>query len=428
MSRHYRCRSGFTIIEIFGVVVIIGTLVGLLLPAVQSAREMARRTSCANNFTQVGMAVHAYHHSFEQIPTPLSGTHGSTVVGMDNDKRLSGFVALLPFLQQSEQWRSIQEPMANDWNNTYWNRAGSMSMGGMYEDEADVVAKAPWPAGGPEPFTADYQPWFVESAALRCPSDPGTGIPAMARTNYAFCFGDAVLCGASGPMKSIDGVFEVDPKLEATTSASMRGMFVPRVKIRLTDVTDGLSSTMMMGEIATALGDQDVRTYPAVAASPALLRDNPSWARQQPDYIDTERPAFWSQTGWHSGGANGMASGILNGDQSMRRGFRWADGMPLYTGCNTILPPNREITMSADRDDSWGILPPSSRHQGGAHVCFGDGRVSFVSNSIDAGDTFQPTVYPGSPNPPGSKSVFGVWGAMGTRASGELSPHELAFN
>ena len=80
--------------------------------------------------------------------------------------------------------------------------------------------------------------------------------------------------------------------------------------------------------------------------------------------------------------------------------------------------------LSEARDDCWGVLPPSSYHQGGVNVAMVDGAVRFISDEIDAGSAHEPSVYLGSPNPPGSWSPFGVWGAMGTRSSSELTSFE----
>ena len=105
--------------------------------------------------------------------------------------------------------------------------------------------------------------------------------------------------------------------------------------------------------------------------------------------------------------------------------------MPLFSGFNTILPPNREITLAIDRDDSDGILTASSRHRGGANVCFADGAVKFITDFVDAGDSSRPTVYPGSyPEPENTPSAavqspYGVWGAMGTRGSSELAVYRF---
>jgi prepilin-type N-terminal cleavage/methylation domain-containing protein/prepilin-type processing-associated H-X9-DG protein len=412
-----RFRAGFTMIEILAVVLVISTLVGLLLPAVQAAREMARRTSCANNLMQVALGIHGYHSSFQQFPTQLSGTDGSIVVGQDNDRRLSIFVGILPFISQSNLSNRIHNPLDRDWHSDggysgWWSSdEGMESMAKANQSKSD---KEPWVAGGPETFHADYAPWNIEPPVLRCPSDPGIGRPALARTNYAACLGDGVVAADSGPMKEVKGVFVVDAKLAAQTEAAMRGMFVPRVVMRQADTTDGLSNTIMLAEVATDLGDQDIRTTPIPGPGAAVLRDNPQWG-QEDGLIDAERPLFWLN----------VSGKVLVSKTGLRRAYRWADGMPLYTGFNTILPPNREIVLHADRDDCWGILPPSSRHQGGANIAMGDGTVRFITDSIDAGESSQPTVYVGSSNPPGSESPFGVWGAMGTRASGELSVHRF---
>ncbi len=165
----------------------------------------------------------------------------------------------------------------------------------------------------------------------------------------------------------------------------------------------------MCGEIATGLGDRDRRTDAAVGPGEAVLRDNPNWAYEA-EILDPDRPNFWLSS----------TPVMTDVSQAIARGYRWADGAPLFTAVNTILPPNEAITLSSRRDDASGILPCSSRHLGGAAVCLADGAVRFITDSIDAGSRSSPTPYLGSPNPPGQQSVYGVWGAMGTRAGKEL--------
>ncbi|TWU47298.1 hypothetical protein Poly51_50970 [Rubripirellula tenax] len=417
--------NGFTMVELLAVVAIIGVLVGLLLPAVQSSREAARRMKCSSNLTQLALAVAGYHDAFQQLPVQLSGTDGSTQVGADNDRRLSVLVALLPFLDGLAAWEEIHQPQPRDWQ----MHAGSM---GWYDeagfgsvDEASSDAETSnetigkmWPIGGPEPF-AEYRFWFVDHPSLRCPSDPGIGLPAMGRTNYTACIGDGIQRGADGPLKEVGGTFVFDEAYAAETEAAMRGMFVPRKVTRFNDVKDGLSQTIMFGEVATDLGDECVTTSPAVAmpktkSVPSPLLDNPGWARS-PGLIDPERPFFWENT---------VTTTTVFSKLGARRGYRWADGMPIYSSFNTILPPNRELVLMADTDVSSGVLPASSRHQGGAHIATGDGAVHFVTDSVDAGGDYQPTVYLDSSNAPGSDSPYGVWGAMGTRASSDLSAYQ----
>lgn len=420
-----RIRSAFTMLEILAVVAIIGVLVGLLLPAVQSAREAARRTSCASNLMQVGLAVSGYHSAMGQYPVQLAGTDMDPATGVGNDRRLSILVALLPFMDEQNLYERITRPLDPSWmsfEDEYGMFGGSMGYEMYVDDEAfdDAIAgvdeevearSEPWPAGGTTPVDFTYAPWNMEIARLRCPSDPGYGLPAMGRTNYAACIGDGMVAGNSGPLDRVAGRLVFDETLAAKTEASMRGIFVPRVVTRRDDVTDGLSQTVMLAEIATDLGDQYTATMPVPASIGDELKRHPDWAWTS-DAIDPERPKFWRMS---------STTNKLNNIPSARRGFRWADGMPFYTSVNTILPPNSPLVLAADRDDAWGVFPASSRHQGGAHVCLADGAVRFVGDMIDAGDRHEPSVFIDSPNPPGSPSPYGVWGALGTRSSGEIS-------
>lgn len=117
------------------------------------------------------------------------------------------------------------------------------------------------------------------------------------------------------------------------------------------------------------------------------------------------------------------------------RGVRWADFRPHYTGMQTILPPNApNCHLSGGGDYNETIMSAGSRHQGGAHVLMADGAVVFITDSIEAGDSTKPPVERGSggspgwmgpETAPGQKSPYGLWGALGTRASSETVEEQL---
>jgi type II secretory pathway pseudopilin PulG len=394
-------------VELLMVIAIVGVLAGLLIPAVGAAREAARRMQCSNNFKQIGLGLHHYHSAHQQLPTQLTGT-GNDLQGDDryylasdrtNNQSISFLVGLMPFLEQQALWEAIRHPNAVD-----LNRPGA-------------PRHPPWPAMGPTATMANvqnrlprvstyndgYQPWMTEIPTLRCPSDPGTGLPAMGRTNYAACLGDANRFHDAGPYTSR---LVVDADRVQEIRASGRGVFVARTKVKFRDLRDGLAKTIMAGEIATDLGDRDIRTRMNEQVGTAEVQDNPAACR---DDIDPDRPRFW------------LAMADLGSADQEGRGYRWANGNGVFSSMNTIVPPNRELCVRFG-PTGLGVLPPSSRHPGGCHVLMSDGAVVFVTDSIDSGDSTNGTVRLGGEGSraPGSESPFGVWGAMGTKASGEV--------
>ncbi len=117
-----RPALGFTLVELLVVIAIIGVMVGLLLPAVQAAREAARRMTCGNNFKQIGLALHNYHAAYDKLPKGSGGTgtdqlHASIPSSITwaaaNQGRLSGLVQILPFMEQQALWDQISNPFQN---------------------------------------------------------------------------------------------------------------------------------------------------------------------------------------------------------------------------------------------------------------------------------------------------------------------------
>ncbi|MCD0462431.1 DUF1559 domain-containing protein [Roseiconus lacunae] len=417
-----RRASGFTLVELLVVIAIIGVLVGLLLPAVQAAREAARRMSCSNNFKQIGLAIHNYHSAYKMLPIHGSGTEGgrggipweiySDTVHSSN-RRLSFLVGLLPFIEQQGLWDQVSNPL--------WGRSDNYPSG--------VGIDYPWNPMGCTPQNDGYRPWVSEIPTFRCPSDPGVGLPASGRTNYAACLGDSSYYGDRGSIYVDNDALgsEVStpvpvPYIQVSSRASAaraknRGFFQPHDQCRFRDILDGLSNTIAAGEIATDLGDRDIRTMGYDNTSNSAIRNNPSFCVDSADdTIDPDRPGFWHPN------ATVFAT---TEDSTFGRGFRWAEYHNYFTGMYTILPPNSEVCTTNWRET--GTNPPSSRHQGGCHVLMGDGSVTFISDSIESGDRRARMVSLSGTGAaaPSAPSPYGLWGSLGTRGGRETIGESL---
>jgi prepilin-type N-terminal cleavage/methylation domain-containing protein len=405
MSRNNACRRsfGFTLVELLVVIAIIGVLVGLLLPAVQAAREAARRMSCSNNFKQIGLAIHNYHSAFKQLPKHASGTDWDPATGsildhsfITNQLQASYLVGLLPFVEQQGLWEQVSNPLVNTSGvgPTPWNPMGPIAHGGYFE----------------------YEPWTLNVQSFRCPSDPGLGLPSLGRTNYAACLGDSTILSWLGTT-SLTGSSGA-PIMASDVRRYLRGAFVPRRKLAFRDIIDGLSNTIVAGEITTDLGDNDVRTRGSFENGTGVIDSVPgAQLCRTSNQVDPGRPQFWNATIFpaHDPGSSGspFTGAFLAGSG---RGFCWASSNNMHTVMTTTLAPNSELCLATRTLNAEGNWSASSRHQGGVHVLLGDGAIKFVTDSIDAGNSS----FPMQTMTAGQASPYGVWGALGTRAIREV--------
>ncbi|KAA1261137.1 Type II secretion system protein G precursor [Rubripirellula obstinata] len=407
-------RAGFTLVELLVVIAIIGVLVGLLLPAVQAAREAARRMSCSNNFKQIGLAIHNYHSAYKMLPISGGGTTDPVTTAnwrpseTSNNGKLSWLVGLTPFIEQQAIWEQISNPMNVD-------ALGNSPPGPSGNANVQALRSgANFSPMGPSPDEILYTPWATQIPALRCPSDPGTGLPSLGRTNYAASYGDSAERahhGAwynPGPPAGVP-IGTVNPALAEEFRSAARGFFTVHEKRRFRDILDGLSNTIAAGEIATDLGDSDARTI-ALSRGWSFVRNFPP--NDCDNLTDPLRPQFWNPDP-----AIATPVGSVDG-----RGFRWADHLPNFSGFFTAQPPNSPICSEQNAGLS-GWYSASSRHQGGVHVLMGDGAIKFITDSVEAGDQSAGGVYKW--RNPGGESPYGFWGALGTRASKEVIDEEF---
>jgi prepilin-type N-terminal cleavage/methylation domain-containing protein len=358
-----RFWRGFTLVELLVVIAIIGILIALLLPAVQAAREAARRTQCSNNLHQLAIAVHNYHDTYKCFPplntgTSVPGAWGDGVYQVANQTRLGWLVMAMPFYEQENLYQDI-------WMGT------------------DTVNK-----GGAHPLWSGYPPYTTLVEDVLCPSD-GLGWnksdTALGKNNYSACVGDLINNNVSD-----------DPK---------RGMFGDQRVVAVRDVKDGTSNTAMLSEntIHLTWGGSTCNRLHGCYTIVSGLDSNPSAC------LATKGPN------------NTVIGNYPNSHQ--RRGDSLYAGYPMINGFTTVLPPNSPNCASGTGEWTWGIFPPDSYHPGGVNLALGDASVTFVSETIDTGDLTcpQPSSIPVCPqlnNAPGT-SPYGVWGALGSKDGGE---------
>jgi prepilin-type N-terminal cleavage/methylation domain-containing protein/prepilin-type processing-associated H-X9-DG protein len=338
-----RTHRGFTLIELLVVIAIIAVLISLLLPAVQSAREAARRIQCVNNLKQIALATHNYHDTWGSFPAG------------ESPGAICPNGVILPFLEQSGAYNALN-----------FSAAGCCA--GRWLD----CAPETWTAGQTMSAAFICPSQFDTYRASTDPNDPGSYAPGYFRSSYAWN------SGTWWPRtKSWDGIFgrtimddpDVDPPLGWT---------------RIASVTDGLSGTLMVAEVApgpiltsaprTRVSDcYDVTgvtvTTPYLQAAAAC--NAISWQTG---------PIPWSGT-WRN------------------KGYTWLEGSMWRNWFNTIRTPNQTCCTPELQSSWWYIMKPaSSYHPGGINAALADGSVRFFKESV----------------------ALNVWMALGTRAGGEV--------
>ena len=373
MSTLFKGRRGFTLVELLVVIAIIGILIGLLLPAVQSAREAARRMQCTNNLKQYGLALQNYADA-NQGKFPYGN---GVFLGL---QRTSGGPAstgaqifLLPYMEQQALYDEFLEEARNASNKALYHlNVFKMAQRG------GPIANTTCPSDGTAPSSSD---------------DGGSTTYGNIRGSYLTCWGDNMGDAVIGTGTAAD--VTNPPK-----SPYRRGVFSNCDWGSIASCTDGTSNTLAFSEgvgrprsqlkgillISTSLGSQS-----AGCASSVMNKGNYS----------TDGVAF----------TGGGGVGWVDSYRAVMFGF----GHCRYSGFNTILPPNfPSFEYGWEVQNGWGAFAPSSNHSGGVNAARVDGSVTFISDTIDTNGSTATCVTSG-------KSPFGVWGALGTKNGGETT-------
>jgi prepilin-type N-terminal cleavage/methylation domain-containing protein len=325
MSHRSRAR-GFTLIELLVVIAIIAILIALLLPAVQQAREAARRTECKNHLKQIGLALHNYHDTFNSLP---------------------------PGHMRFAQFGSWTAPASTATPHTQIL---------PYLDQANVSALFVWEKAMTDP--ANNAATVQNLTVFQCPSEPSTGFvtwpaaPSSAgRTSYVQNLG----LGTT--------YFDVAPSGPGGTA-----MFYAGKGVKFRDVTDGLSSTAMFAEIKRGWG--------AGTTSSTGVPIGPGHPEDYTAPVNVTVPALGGINYPYNPGQCNLTSTTT--PRFRGRGNQFYRGLTIYTFYNHTLTPNSTFRdCVAINNFAEGHMATRSYHVGGSQYVLGDGAVRFVSDSID---------------------------------------------
>ncbi|MCL2744629.1 MAG: DUF1559 domain-containing protein [Planctomycetaceae bacterium] len=400
------CRGvkfAFTLVELLVVIAIIGVLIALLLPAVQAAREAARRMQCSNNMKQVALALHNHHDVRGDFPAYRDFGPYRTSTGAYH-YQWGPQVFLLPFCEGSASWDGLR---ALD----------------MQATTTDAVC---W-YGLAVQFCR-----YPSFPNFRCPSDGDATVPSnyrptlngevivSSRRSIVFCMGD----GMWNQGEDWNNIQVNNPRVYP------RGVFSgARHHKDLSYITDGTSNTIGISE----------RGCPGSNSTDvATTFDNNTVERRVRSGLNTGNSGVGGNVMLYSGGAIVPSSCLNNAPMATDRtqlanpvgywgGQLFFSGREHDVGFNTVLPPNSPSCKYTNNDGfnagGWGLFSATSYHSGGVNAALMDGSVRFISDTINTGDlnATQGGVHEGAgtaPVQPGP-SNYGVWGALGTPAGGE---------
>ncbi|MBW8883396.1 MAG: DUF1559 domain-containing protein [Planctomycetia bacterium] len=338
-------HTAFTLVELLVVIAIIGVLVALLLPAVQSARESSRRSQCANNLKQQGLAIHNFHDGNNIFPFNYQ------LIGVNAWESTSANYFILPYIEQ-----------------------------GTLQDQFKIPTTAqPGQALGTPPFGAagdaamwsfDWNgPMNVRLKTFICPSATKAAQRAFSTwggpgSNYGWCTGSRVQVVWVGD--------------------AFNGIIAYQNARRMKDVSDGLSATLLASELLNGRGNNTAATYPFDVF---YAGDGPFNSVRVKDFAT---PAELTAIGT-------AAKSLAGGGFLSNNGGNWSWYAAGHSTLTTAAPPNWQYPTAGGaccpggaHDWTNGVVPARSLHPNGVNAVMGDGSVRFVNNNIDV-QTWQST-------------------------------------
>ena len=409
----------FTLVELLVVIAIIGMLIALLLPAVQAAREAARRMQCSNHIKQLALACHNFHDTDNILPggwmsqkfwansqhnnyENVGNTSGQPIDSQTHRQRVSWIVQILPFVEQT----SLYDILA-------MNATRGLTVGG------DPTMASSWAAS-----IANNVLYGARISALLCPSDPeGRTAPVPSASEHVMGRGcqPTSYRGSAGDVRRLMGgrvtnlAAGTENRIEAD-NRNWRGAFTRQDigAFGLEGIQDGTSNTVFVSEVVIfPYGEGVSRTVAKYGVSGTVPRetDTPLSCRNRNlgGQLDLNYPATVGST------APGANPENVNNESTAGPGRRWGDASVSQTLFFTILPPNTHTCVSAANPNDWASLTSaSSYHPGGVSAALADASVRFISETINAGDLGVIASVEDT-----GRSRYGTWGALGSRNGGE---------
>ena len=312
-------RAAFTLIELLVVIAIIGILIALLLPAVQAAREAARRTQCTNHMKQVGVALHNHENNKKRFPCGMQGHLPKAT------REWSAYTAqtrLLPYLEEMAIYEGID--FTNRWLNPINQKAAKAPVA-VYTCPSDDSLGQVYTSQGLEPDT----------------------LFEWSRSNFVVCAGSSTmtplnLSQLQQPLWKRSAPW-IKPPIPPLSEFKSDGAFVLEVGRKLREFTDGLTNTVLGSEVLTGMdGKNDVRGIWFTGFDGGAIYEH-QWTpnSSNPDFM------VWS------------------------------------SHCDPYPPLPDMPCKAGAGESSQTYFSARSRHPGGVNVLFGDGHVEFITDDVD---------------------------------------------